>query len=399
MVGVMAAWLCVAHAQQPDYIIQSNAAPLNPLGALLLPAPVKQAATPLSPVVKPVAAPAVVAAPVMAPAVASAPVVTQAPVAVAPVAQAVPAKNRAKVRIGLLLPTESKTFGEAAQVVRAGFEAAATLDGQAQVIYVDEQENDVAARYRATVASGVKVMVGPLTRQGIAAIAPYVTVPTLTLNALDPAFAPNPKLLSLSLTVEGEARQMARLMRDDGRNAPLVVSANDVLSRRLTQAFVEEWKKDAGVAPRVLDWPVSAPLTNALAQSDAVFIAMTPPDAAALKAALPPSMTVYATSQLNSRKPDPALAGIRFIDMPWFLMTEQAEVQHYPRPTATLTVQTERLYALGIDAYRLALQMATTKWSPSSLRLHGVTGDLKLGRDRQFERILPLAVMMPDLKQ
>ena len=29
---------------------------------------------------------------------------------------------------------------------------------------------------------------------------------------------------------------------------------------------------------------------------------------------------------------------------------------------------------------------------------HGVTGDLKLGRDRQFERILPLAVMMPEVK-
>jgi outer membrane PBP1 activator LpoA protein len=129
-----------------------------------------------------------------------------------------------------------------------------------------------------------------------------------------------------------------------------------------------------------------------------VFIAMTATDAAALKAALPPDMPVYGTSQLNTRKPDSALAGIRFIDMPWFLMTEQAEVKHYPRPTATLTVQTERLYALGIDAYRLALQMATSKWSPASLRLHGVTGDLKLGRDRQFERILPLAVMMPEVK-
>jgi len=374
LVGVMTTWLCVAHAQEPDYIIQSNAAPLNPMRVLSQP-------TPVPPVLKPVST-------------ASAPIVALPD----PVPTAAVYGSKKKVRIGLLLPTESKAFGEAAQVVRAGFEAAASVDGRADVVYVDEQENDVAARYRSAVASGVKVMVGPLTRKGIAAVAPYVTVPTLALNALEPGLAPNPKLLSLSLTVEGEARQMARLMRDDGRNNPLVVSANDVLSRRLTQAFLDEWRKETGAAPLVLDWPAAGAITGAVAQSDAVFIAMTATDAAALKAALPPDMPVYGTSQLNTRKPDSALAGIRFIDMPWFLMTEQAEVKHYPRPTATLTVQTERLYALGIDAYRLALQMATSKWSPASLRLHGVTGDLKLGRDRQFERILPLAVMMPEVK-
>jgi outer membrane PBP1 activator LpoA protein len=396
IVGVMAVWLCVAQAQEPDYIIQSNAAPLNPIkGLLLSPSAARAAIPPVAPSVAPVVS--VPAVPAVAPVAAVAAVVTPQ-AETAPVAVPLQSKNHAKVRIGLLLPTESKTLGDAAQVVRAGFEAAATLDGQAEVVYVDEQQSDVVARYRATVASGVKVMVGPLTRQGIAAIAPYVTVPTLTLNALDANLAPNAKLLSLSLTVEGEARQMARLMRDDGRNNPLVVRASDVLSRRLTQAFVEEWQKETGAAPQVLDWPMSAPLTDTLAQSDAVFIAMMPPDAAALKAALPASMTVYATSQLNLGKTDASLAGIRFIDMPWFLMTEQAEVKRYPRPSASLTVQTERLYALGIDAYRLAVQMATTKWSPGSLRLHGVTGDLKLGRDRQFDRILPLAVMMPDVK-
>jgi len=191
---------------------------------------------------------------------------------------------------------------------------------------------------------------------------------------------------------------MAHVMHDDGRSHPVVFGAADGLSRRLVQAFGEQWKKETGEAPRVLDWPLSASLTDALSEADAVFVAMASADAAALKAALPPSMTVYATSQLNSRQPEAALAGVRFIDMPWFLMTAQAEVRHYPRPSATLTVQTERLYALGIDAYRLAVQMAGGKWSAAGLRLDGVTGNLKLGRDRQFERILPLAVMMPDAR-
>lgn len=403
LVCVLAAWLSVAHAE-PDYIIQSNAAPLNPLspapGAQEVPAPAVPVPLPAAAPIEPVAPVApVTPAPDLAPTATPAPVSVPAPVPAIVQAPAATASASPRVRIGLLLPTDSKTLGDAAQVVRAGFDAAASTDGNAEVVYFNEQEDNEVGSYRVAVASGVKVVVGPLTRQGIAAVAPFVTVPTLALNALEPAGAPSPKLLSLSLIVEGEARQMARLMNDDGREHPLVFSAGDVLSRRLTQAFVDEWKKETGSAPRVLDWPASTPISAEVASADSVFIAMPTLDAATLKAALPPDMNVYATSQLNTRKPDAALAGIRFIDMPWFLMTEQNEVKHYPRPATPLTVQTERLYALGIDAYRLAVMMAAPKWSAATLRLHGVTGDLKLGRDRQFERILPLAVMMPDAAQ
>jgi len=379
MVVVLATWLGAAYAAGSDYIIQTDAAPFNPIAApmvLSVPAPVPP--TPPTPARAP--------APL---AVEGARVQSSAPLAAAPPLRAAP-----RISIALLLPTESKTLGDAAQVVRAGFEAAAATDGVAEVINVDEQDSDVVPRYRAAVASGVKVIVGPLTRQGITAVAPFVTVPTLALNALDPGFAPNPKLLSLSLIVEGEARQMAQLMEQDGRNSPLVVADGDALSQRLTKAFVYQWRKDTGRMPHVLNWPEALP-ADELAQSDAVFVAMGSADAAQLKAALPSDMTVYATSQLNSNQPDPALAGIRFIDMPWFLTPQQAEVQRYPRPQAALTVQTERLYALGIDAYRIALLMARGKLTPDSLHLHGVTGELNLGPDRQFERILPLAVMMP----
>lgn len=387
MVGILTAWLGLAQAQQPDYIIQSNAAPQTPLGASLVPpavSPVK--ITPAAPRIE---ASAAAAQPSSAPLA----VAASAPLAVA-------GKGNGKLRIGLILPTESKDFGEAAQVVRAGFEAAAAVDdSHADVVFVPEQQSDIVARYRSVVASGVRVVVGPLTRQGIAAVAPYVSVPTLALNALEPGEPRNPKLISLSLIVEGEARQMAHLMQDDGRQHPLVVATSDVLSHRLAQAFVAEWQKLSGETPTVLDWPFDGSMSATLAQADSLFIAMTPPEAAALKAAVPETLTVYATSQLNTRKPDSALAGVRFIDMPWFLMPEQPEVKRYPRPQAALTMQTERLYALGIDAYRLAVQMSSGKWTPATLRLHGVTGDLKLGRDRQFERSLPLAVMLPDNMQ
>ncbi len=379
MVGALAAWLGVAHAQVPDYIIQSNAAPLKPLSV-----PLSAPASPVRTTVLPAAPAAPAAVPV-------APAVPAAPAAKSPAPAA-----RAPLKIGVLLPTGSATFGEAAQVVQAGMNAAAATDGQAELVFVDEQSDDLSARYRALVQSGVRVVVGPLTRPGIARIASQVTVPTLALNGFDAGLKVAPRLYGLSLVVEGEARQMVSVMRDDGRSKPLVVSTADPLSHRLAQAFVDEWQKRTGAAPAQLDWPFSAPMTESLAQADAVFIAMTPPEASALKAALPSNLSVYATSQLNTRKPDASLAGIRFIDMPWFLMPEQEQVKRYPRPSAALTMQTERLYALGIDAYRLALLLAAGKNTPATLKLSGVTGDLQLGSDHQFGRVLPMAIMMPD---
>ena len=78
--------------------------------------------------------------------------------------------------------------------------------------------------------------------------------------------------------------------------------------------------------------------------------------------------------------------------MPWFLMPEHPAVRRYPRPSTPLTMQTERLYALGVDAWRLAVLLAGAR-QPLGLKLDGVTGDLKLGRDRLFERQLPMAVL------
>lgn len=355
MVGVLTAWLGVAQAQVPDYIIQLNAAPLKARTAASTPHPVAV------PVARPVVAPA----------------------------------PRAKPRIGVLLPLGSPRLGEAAEVVRQGIEAAAAVDDKAEVVVVAADEDTMAARYQAALADGVNVVIGPLTRPGIAAVAPLVKVPTLALNALDPGLPTNPKLYSLALVVEGEAQQIAGVMYDDGRRNPLVLASQDVLSARLRKAFVEKWQAIGGKNVRVIDPSGAdlAALTAAAAQSDAVFLAVDDQDAGTIRQALPPELPVYATSQLNSRHPSAALNNVRLIDMPWFLLPQHEAVRRYPRPEGALTMQTERLYALGIDAYRLALLLANPKASPASLRLDGVTGDLQLGRDHQFTRQLPMAVL------
>ncbi|OHX21390.1 penicillin-binding protein activator [Chromobacterium sphagni] len=370
LVGVLLTWLTPTMAQTPDYIIQSNSAPIRSLSA-----PPGQ-----MPRLEP--APAA-AAPVGSP---QSSLPTSAPAARAPA--------RARVRIGVILPVESSALGEAAAVVRSGVEAAAQVDQSAELISVDATTDNVVQRYRAAVADGVNVVIGPLSRDAIAQLAPSVTVPTLALNSVGREVAANPRLYSLSLIVEGEARQLARLMRDDGRTSPMLVVGRDALSQRLGAAFADEWRALTGKP--ALQQPFDADnlpaLLQASGQADALALALDAAQAAKLKAALTPDMPVYGTSQLNVGGSQPELAGVRFIDMPWFLMPDHPAVKRYPRPANALTPQTERLYALGIDAYRLAVQMAGSR-PGAIIRLDGVTGDLRLGRDRVFERQLPAGVM------
>ncbi|BBF87264.1 LppC putative lipoprotein [Aquitalea magnusonii] len=361
LVGVMMTWLTAAHAQAPDYIIQLNAAPLNSVAGQSPRAQAQPASAPVAPVAKPLAA---------------------------------PGKTPVRVKIGVLLPTESKLLGEAAAVVRSGVDAAHDADPQAELVVIDADEHNAAQRYREAVAGGVNVVIGPLSRGGIAAVAPYVSVPTLALNAVGRDVPTNPKLFTLALNVEVEARQIARLMRDDGRSSPLIIADGEVLSSRLKQAFADEWRSLGGrdVAQLEDNGDNLSGLAQALSKADAVFLAVEPAEAARLKPALPAELPVYATSQISTRSPDRQLAGVRFIDMPWFLMPQHPAVKRYARPASTLTLQTERLYALGIDAYRLALLLGSTR-NPASIKLDGVTGDLKLGRDRVFDRQLPVSLI------
>ena len=78
------------------------------------------------------------------------------------------------------------------------------------------------------------------------------------------------------------------------------------------------------------------------------------------------------------------LRDVQFVDMPWLLQPDDPVVMNYPRPDPPLGVDRERLYALGIDAYRLMQIIYDNRFA--SLPLNGVTGSVSLGPNHQFER-------------
>jgi uncharacterized protein len=79
---------------------------------------------------------------------------------------------------------------------------------------------------------------------------------------------------------------------------------------------------------------------------------------------------------------------VTFVDMPWLLQPDHAAVMIYPREQFGDGVDFDRLYALGIDAFRLGVELLKGTRAPA---LDGVTGQIRMTRDQQFVRELTAA--------
>ena len=128
-----------------------------------------------------------------------------------------------------------------------------------------------------------------------------------------------------------------------------------------------------------------------LGVADAFFLALDHAHASVIRPYLGNSLALYATSQVNvgtSPLGGRELDRVRFVDMPWLLQGDHAAVMVYPRPPFGAVFEFERLYALGIDAFRIALELL--RHNPDA-ELDGVTGRIRLTRDQHFIRELPAA--------
>ena len=305
--------------------------------------------------------------------------------------------------IALLLPLASPSFGRHAEAVRLGFVAGAKAARKnvppIRVYAVNEDTLNVLTIYEQAVESGATLVVGPLTRNGVTALAAssLVHVPTLALNTLD-AGAPQPARMYLfGLSAEQEARQVAQMAFDDGRRNTFILSDGAPLSKRMRQAFVEAFARHGGMTVADLTFggnPASlAKLrqTADLGVADMVFLALDPARARLARPYLGNKLAVYATSQVNAgggAVPATELNEVRFVDMPWLLQPDHAAVMIYPHAHLGDAVDFERLYALGIDAFRLSLELLRGNLE---LTLDGVTGQIRLTRDQLFVRELTAA--------
>lgn len=316
-----------------------------------------------------------------------------APVAAVPTEPPVP-------HIALLLPLKSATFAKAADAVKQGFLAAADkeVNGLPVRIYpCADETTEALALYKQALANGAVLVAGPLTRNGVAALASNgeFMVPTLALNTMDSTRTD--QLYFFGLPAETEARQSAQRATSAGFLSAIIVSTNTPLSKRLAQAFSDEWQRAGGIVHSEIVYSGDpTPLKDLpIEPGNSVFMAAEVDKARLLRPYIDSALPVYATSQVFSGNSNTLinydLSDVRFIDMPWLLQPDHPAVMIYPRATTPLTSDMERLYALGIDAYRL-LQVLLNHDGPNILPLDGVTGKITLA-GHQFLREGTLAIM------
>ncbi len=314
-----------------------------------------------------------------------------------------PGDEKPAPHIALLLPLKSTVFGSAAEAVQQGFLAAAGVEITnpqslpVRVYGCFDENNDIVALYRQAVARGALAVVGPLTRSGVSALAaePDIPVPTLTLNVTEDQAAP--RLYYFGMAAEAEARRVAQLAAQQGFHQAVVIAARTQLAQRLQFAFEEAWQASGGKVVREIEFNDDpAPLADLAATPDtAVFLATDAEKARLIRPYLPNKLPTYATSQIfvgnHETLVNYDLNGIRFVDMPWLLQPDHPAVMIYPRANPPLPIDHERLYALGIDAFRLIQALLSGKLD-DVLPLDGVSGHIQLD-GHIFQRVAIPAVL------
>jgi outer membrane PBP1 activator LpoA protein len=110
-------------------------------------------------------------------------------------------------------------------------------------------------------------------------------------------------------------------------------------------------------------------------------------------------LPVYTTSHSYSGRPDPKrdqdLEGVVFPDIPWLVLNEGKQPlsrELIQETLATKSASYGRLYAMGIDSYKIIPHLSRLR-SSSRETLDGKTGMLSMGAENQIHRQLVWAKM------
>ncbi|KAA0949658.1 MULTISPECIES: penicillin-binding protein activator [unclassified Pseudomonas] len=338
-------------------------------------------------------------------------------------------------KIALLLPQEGP-LAAVAKALREGFMAAhyqAEQAGQKPPIiefYDSSRLTSIDDFYSKAQAAGVQLVIGPLEKPLVKQLnaRPQLPITTLALNYSEGDQGPA-QLFQFGLAAEDEAREVSRRARADGLHRAAAMVPKGEWGDRVFKAFRQDWEANGGTVIGVehVDQPVALAQQIAdlfqLRQSEGrakslqstvgtdvsaqpsrrqdiefIFLAVTPQQAQQIKPTLnfqyAGDVPVYATSHVFSASGDKNqyldMNGILFCETPWLLNTtdplrNQVAAQ-WPQANGSLG----RLYAMGVDAYRLAPRLGQLKALPDT-RIDGLSGSLGMTPTQRVERQMPWA--------
>jgi len=324
-------------------------------------------------------------------------------------------------QIALLLPLSgrSEAFGVS---VRDGFIAAYLQQNSAsrpRLQVYDVAAESVGSAYSRAISDGAGFVVGPLTKEDVAAVAPLSSgrTPVLALNFLGDTVSAPKNFFQFALLPEDEARMVARRVVADGRLAGVTIVPGGELGNRVNAAFADELKTLGGTVLDSQRYEPSQPdFSDIIKQvlqikavkgepsthrTDATFVFIVGTPGAArlimpqLKFHFAGDVPVYATSA--SFEPNPGansdIEGMVFPDMPWMISYDPvtAQIRDSVRTAwPGRTARHDELYAFGFDAYRLVPGLRSNAPAAAS-EIAGVTGKLHLDQQNRIRRDLDWA--------
>ncbi|MDH6631144.1 UNVERIFIED_ORG: outer membrane PBP1 activator LpoA protein [Lelliottia amnigena] len=285
---------------------------------------------------------------------------------------------------------------------------------------------------------GASIVVGPLLKNNVEELMKSNT--TLNVLALNqPEQVQNrANICYFALSPEDEARDAARHIHEQGKQAPLLLTPRSALGDRVANAFAQEWQQlggsvvlqqkfgstselragvNGGSGIALTGSPISAslpqqqsvtiggltipaPPTDAQISGggkvDAAYIVATPEEIAFIKPMIAmrngsqSGVTLYASSRSAQGTAGPdfrlEMDGLQYSEIPMLAGSNPALMQQ-----ALSSVRNDyslaRLYAMGVDAWALANHFTQMRQVPG-FELNGNTGDLTATQDCVINRKL-----------
>jgi outer membrane PBP1 activator LpoA protein len=308
--------------------------------------------------------------------------------------------------LAVLLP-ESGRYASAAQVVRDGIVAAQEADSQGErptLRFYDSASGSVTNLVKEAASDGAGLVIGPLQKQAVEklASASSLPIPVLALNLAPGAGNPPKELFQFSLSPEDEAASVAQGAWDRGHRTALMLYPEGNWGNRLSRAFRQEWKSLGGqmAASQAFD-PAAADFSGTVSKlsdrasgADFVFLVATAKLARQIwpqiRHKIGTEIPVYSTSHIYSGRfdaeGDKGLVGLNFAEIPWLVEPESGDSVS----SKGLYKKLPRLYAMGVDAYRLGSRIEWMSTNPQA-QVMGKTGVLSMDSQRRIHRQLTLA--------
>jgi len=285
---------------------------------------------------------------------------------------------------------------------------------------------------------GASIVVGPLLKNNVEALMKSnTTLNVLALNQPE-QFQNRANICYFALSPEDEARDAARHIHEQGKQAPLLLIPRSTLGDRVANAFAQEWQTlgggvvlqqkfgsaselragvngGAGIAlngsPVSASLPqqqsvtiggltIPAPPTDAQISGggkvDSAYIVATPEEIAFIKPMIAmrngsqSGATLYASSRSAQGTAGPdfrlEMEGLQYSEIP-MLAGSNPQLMQQALGAVRNDYSLARLYAMGVDAWALANHFTQMRQVPG-FELNGNTGDLTADQDCVINRKL-----------